>query len=461
MLTVDQFYLGCLAHASYLVGSGGVGVVIDPQRDIGQYLETARERGLTIRHIIETHLHADFVSGHRELAEATGAQIYLGDGSGAEFDHVPVRDGDEILLEDCKLQFLQTPGHTEESVSIVLNDLEKRPSAPSVVFTGDTLFIGDVGRPDLSKKHTPQELAGMLYDSLHNKILRLPDDVQVYPAHGAGSMCGRNMSEEHSSTIGREKQTNYALRPMGRQAFVEMMTTDLPARPEYFAQDVELNRKGAVALSDLAPLRALKAEEVERLRAASAILLDVRAAREFAAAHVPGSINVGLGGQFATWAAVAVGLDREIVLVGEHQDAVEEARIRLARVGIERVAGYLESGLDGWRRSRLTLAVTAQVSASELSSRMRDDDDLVVVDVRQPAEWRLGHVPGAVHYALTELQHRLRELDPRRVTAVYCKGGYRSSIAASLLESHGWERVVNVTGGFDAWYSAGLAAVVE
>jgi len=458
MVIVQQFYLGCLAHASYLIGSGRVAAVIDPQRDIGQYLDAARERGLTIRHVIETHLHADFVSGHRELAAAAGAQIYLGAGSGAEFEHVAVRDGDEILFHHCRLKFLQTPGHTEESISVMMCDMEKGAAGPCAVFTGDTLFIGDVGRPDLSKEHTPRELAGMLHDSLHQKLLKLPDDVVVYPAHGAGSMCGRNMSEERSSTIGREKRTNYALRPMGREAFVELMTSDLPARPDYFAQDAELNRKGAVALADLGPLQALGAEAVERRVGAGAIVLDTRPARDYAAGHLPESINVGLGGQFATWAAVVIGLEREIVLVGENEGAVEEARMRLARVGIERVSGYLERGLEAWQKGGRTLAMMAQMPAAELSNRMKEEKELVVLDVRQPGEWDAGHVPGAVHLALTEFRQRLRELDPRRVTAVYCKGGYRSAIAASLLEAHGWERVVNVMGGYDAWAAAGPAA---
>ncbi len=252
----EQFYLGCLAHASYLIGSEGVAAVVDPQRDVDIYLDAAREHGLRIEHIIETHLHADFVSGHGELAARTGATIYLGEGSGATFPHHAVCEGDEIAFGRVRLRFLQTPGHTLESVSVVVTDLE-RGDTPAAVLTGDTLFIGDVGRPDLSEGHTPQELARMLYGSLRDKILKLPDDTLVYPAHGAGSMCGRNISADRNSTIGRERRTNYALQPMEREAFVEMMTQDLPARPEYFQRDVDYNRRGALPLESLPPLAEL------------------------------------------------------------------------------------------------------------------------------------------------------------------------------------------------------------
>src|SRR3954454_25306985 len=255
-MVFEQFYLGCLAHASYLIGSDGVAAVVDPQRDVDLYLKTAAELGLRIEHIIETHLHADFVSGHQELAQRTGGTIYLGEGSGATFPHRAVRDEDTIDVGRCRLAFLQTPGHTPESVSIVVTDLE-RGDEPVAVLTGDTLFIGDVGRPDLAENHTPQELAGLLYDSLHRKLLTLPDPVLVYPAHGAGSMCGRNISTDRSSTIGRERAANYALQPMPRERFVEMMTQDLPPRPEYFQRDVDVNRHGAAALESLPPLARL------------------------------------------------------------------------------------------------------------------------------------------------------------------------------------------------------------
>ncbi len=345
----EQFYLGCLAHASYLVGSGGMAAVVDPQRDVQIYLDAARRHGLSIGWIIETHLHADFVSGHLELAERTGATICIGEGSGATFSHQPVGDGHSIEFGSVRLVFRSTPGHTPESVCIVMTDSEKG-AAPHAVFTGDTLFIGDVGRPDLSDRYTPQQLAGMLYDSLHNILMKLPDETLVYPAHGAGSMCGRNISSDRTSTIGRERRTNYALQPMSRDAFVHLTTAELPPRPEYFQQDVEANRTGAPALADLAPLALLNADEVARRQSEGALVLDVRPGNLFCSGFVPGAINVGLGGQFASWAGAVIGLHRDVILVTEEAAGAEEARMRLSRVGIDRVVGVLEDGVLGWVR---------------------------------------------------------------------------------------------------------------
>ena len=310
----EQFYLGCLSHASYVLASDGIAAVVDPQRDVGIYIDEAAKHGFSIQYVIETHLHADFVSGHRELAARTGAKVYLGAKAGAKFEHVPIRDGDELRFGKCHLKFIETPGHTIESISIVVTDLEK-PERPFAVLTGDTLFIGDVGRPDLSGDFTPQQLAGMLYDSLHNKLLKLPDDVKVFPAHGAGSLCGRQMSSERSSTIGQQKISNYALRASSRDEFVRLLTADLPERPEYFAHDVEINREGAPPLQDLPPLPALSAADVAARQKKGAIVLDTRDAMEYGAAHIPGSIQIGLSGQYASWAAIVLGLDHDIVLL--------------------------------------------------------------------------------------------------------------------------------------------------
>jgi glyoxylase-like metal-dependent hydrolase (beta-lactamase superfamily II)/rhodanese-related sulfurtransferase len=453
----EQFYLGCLAHASYMIGSDGVAAVVDPQRDVEIYLETAKQHGLKIAHIIETHLHADFVSGHQELAERTGAEIYLGAGSGATFPHHAVRDRDTVEFGRCRLRFLETPGHTLESVSVVVTDLE-RGSEPVAVLTGDTLFIGDVGRPDLSDTHTPQDLARMLYDSLHRKLLALPDDVAVYPAHGAGSMCGRNISADRSSTIGRERAVNYALQPMSADQFVELMTHDLPARPEYFQRDVDVNRHGAAALDSLPPLAALAPAEVLRRQGAGATVLDTRTATPFGSGHVPGSINIGLGGQFAAWAGAILGLDRELILVADEPKTAEEARLRLARVGIERVAGALEGGVAGWARAGLPLEQTQQITIPELQQQM---PGIFVLDVRRQAEWNDGHLPGATLRPLDQLRNSLRDLPADRAIAVHCKGGYRSAIACSLLQAAGYQQAINVQGGFDAWVRAGLEVVVE
>jgi glyoxylase-like metal-dependent hydrolase (beta-lactamase superfamily II) len=310
----EQFYLGCLAHASYLLASEGEAVVVDPQRDVELYLNAAAEHGVTIRHIFESHLHADFVSGHQELAARTGAKIYIGAQAGATFPHVPVRDGFELKFGKASIRVLATPGHTPESICLVVTDEEKSRS-PWAVLTGDTLFIGDVGRPDLSTRHTPAQLAGMLYDSLHSKLLALSDSVLVYPAHGAGSLCGKNMRAERSSTIGTERLTNYALQIKSREEFVTQLTSNLPERPEYFLKDAEINRTGAAALSELAPLRAIAPAELHSMLDAGEIALDVRAGDEFAAGHVPGSVNIALSGQFASWAGTVLGLSAHPVLI--------------------------------------------------------------------------------------------------------------------------------------------------
>ena len=456
----EQFYLTCLSHASYMLASDGIAAVVDPQRDVGIYIEEARKHGLSIQYVIETHLHADFVSGHQELAAITGAKVYLGAKAGAKFPHVPVRDGDELRFGRCLLKFLETPGHTIESMSIVVTDLEKSDQ-PVMVLTGDTLFIGDVGRPDLSGDMTPQQLAGMLYDSLHNKLLKLPDDVEVYPAHGAGSLCGRQMSSEHSSTIGKEKLSNYALRPASREEFVKLLTAELPERPGYFALDVEINRSGAAPLQNLAPIPALHpADLLDRQKRAS--LSSTRGLPGNSAPDTfPDTIQIGLGGQYATWAAIVLGLDSDILLVAEDHEKVEESRLRLARVGIERVTGYLEGGIAAWIREGLPVQQTAQVSAEQLQQLLSDDSELQLVDVRRATEWHGGHVPGARHKPLDHLSTSLKDLDRTQPVAVYCKGGYRSSIAASLLQRAGFEHVLDVTGGFDAWSACKLPVALD
>jgi hydroxyacylglutathione hydrolase len=448
----QQFYLACLSHASYMLGSEGVACVVDPQRDVGLYLDEARAQGLKIEHIIETHLHADFVSGHRELAERTGAKIYLGALAGARFPHVPVHDGDEIRFGRVILRFLETPGHTVESVSIGVTDLD-RAEKPFAVLTGDTLFIGDVGRPDLAPDLTPQDLAGMLFDSLHNKLLPLGDDVEVYPAHGAGSLCGKQMRAERQSTIGKERALNYALRPNTKEEFVRLLTSDLPERPGYFALDAELNRAGAPAVAELPPPQLLDAAEFAARQQAGAIVLDTRPAQQFFAGHIPGSAHIALSGQYASWAATLLGLDRDILLVAEDPESLEQSRLRLARVGIERVRGALRGGMAGWTAARLPVAQIGQVSAEELAA-MRGE--VQIVDVRRQAEWDDGHIAGARLMPLNQLTARLGEIDRARPVAVHCKGGYRSAIACSLIQGAGFDQVMNLTGGFDAWRACGL-----
>ena len=398
------------------------------QRDVDIYVDAAREKGLKIEHIVETHLHADFVSGHHELAERTGAHIYLGDGCGATFPHTAVKDGDSIQFGNCRLDFLQTPGHTIESVCIVMTDLGGS-AQPKVVFTGDTLFVGDVGRPDLSGDRTPQELAAMLYGSLHEKLLKLPDGTEIYPAHGAGSLCGRQMSTERSSTIGKERLTNYALQARNCEDFIHLLTDSLPPRPEYFGKEVELNRHGAGALNQLPPPVAVRAPEVFRLQAEGAIVLDTRPAMQFAVAHIPGSMHIALSGQYASWAARILGLDKRIILVGEEADQLRESQLRLARVGIENVHAYLEDGIAGWIQGGYELDYIPQISVQEFSELLEQEKDhIAVLDVREPGEVESGAMEGSIRIPLGQLSGRTGELDHGKLMVVHCKGGYRSSM---------------------------------
>ncbi len=451
-----QFYLGCLAHASYLVGSEGEAAVIDPQRDVDQYLVEAEALGLRIKYVIETHLHADFVSGHRELAERSGAEIVFGQRAGAKFPHHGVKDGDEVRVGQVRLRFLETPGHTPESISILVID----PAAgdhPQKVLTGDTLFIGDVGRPDLAGAagYTPEAMAEMLYESLHQKLLKLDDQVEVYPAHGAGSMCGRNISKETSSTIGEQRRFNYALQPMSSAEFVRLMTSDMPEAPAYFAEDAARNRAGAAPLAALPRPAELSPADVQRLAGAGHLVLDVRNGAAFGTGHVPGALNIGLGGQFASWAGSLIPIGTPIILVAESPAQVDEAVMRLARVGIESVVGFMGGGMAAWDQIGFTSASLPQMPVDELRHQMDEGRDLQLVDVRNPGEYSGGHAPGAVSAPLSTLAKHVGELDRGRPTAIICQSGYRSSAAASMLARNGFAPLYNVVGGTAAWIQSG------
>jgi hydroxyacylglutathione hydrolase len=452
-----QFYLNCLAHASYLIGSEGEAVVVDPQRDVDQYIQEAEANGLTIKYVIETHLHADFVSGHRELAARTGAEIVFGENAGAAFSHHAAKDGDELSVGRVKLRIMETPGHTPESICVLVVDTEVSDQ-PQKVLTGDTLFIGDVGRPDLAggKGYTSQMMAAMMYDSLHEKLLKLDDGVEVYPAHGAGSMCGRNMSKETSSTIGDQRKFNYALKPMSKDDFVSMMTTDLPEQPAYFSKDAEINRAGAASLEALPRPTALAPQELAKLAAQGHVILDVRPAADFGAGHVPGSINIGLGGQFAMWAGCLISMAAPIVIVAESAENVDEAVMRLARIGIESVKGYLAGGIYSWAQAGFEVAAVPQITVAELSDLIQGESELQIIDVRRPPEYESGHVPRAITAPLSNLKERSPTLglDRAKPTAVICAGGYRSSAATSILEPLGFTNLLNVTGGTSAWINA-------
>jgi hydroxyacylglutathione hydrolase len=453
-----QFYLNCLAHASYLIGSDGEAVVVDPQRDVDQYLDEAAAQNLKIKYVIETHLHADFVSGHRELAARSGAQIVFGEQANVTIPHRAVRNDDELVIGRVKLRVLETPGHTPEGICLLVSDTEISDQ-PQKVLTGDTLFIGDVGRPDLAgaKGYTPQSMAGMMYDSLHEKLLRLDDAVEVFPAHGAGSMCGRNLSSENSSTIGQQRQFNYALQPMTKDEFIKLITTDLSEAPAYFSRDAEINRTGAESLDGLPPAAALPVAEVRQLAQHGAVILDVRDAAQFGAGHVPGALNIGLGGQFASWAGSLIPLTAPIVIVADSDERIEEARLRLARVGLENVQGYLAGGTKAWAEAGLKLDLVPQISVAELKSLIDTRPDLQVLDVRRGAEYASGHAPRATSAPLAKLREVLPHLQLKQnaQTAVICAGGYRSSAGASILQEFGFKDLLNVTGGTKAWIDAG------
>lgn len=450
-----QFYLGCLAHGSYLLGSDGEAVVIDPQRDVDQYIEEAKKEGLSIKYIIETHLHADFVSGHRELAERTGAQIVFGEKAGAAFPHKAVKDGDILEVGTVILSILETPGHTPESVCVLARDCAD--DKPAMLFSGDTLFIGDVGRPDLvgSKGYSDKEMAGLMYESLHEKLLKLSDDVEVFPAHGAGSLCGKHLSNERSSTIGEQKLLNYALKPMTKEAFVEMLTTGQPEVPAYFPKDVEINRLGASPLNSLARPLPLVAETAAKEMQRGAVVLDVRGTTEYASGHIAGSLNIGLSGQFASWAGTLIEIGTPVILLANEPAQIDEAIMRLARVGIESVIGYLENGIRTWHDAGFEVTQSITLSVVELNRKLDASEDLLVVDVRRSGEYNSGHVPNAINVPLAELVESISKLPRNLPLAVICASGYRSTIAESVLERGGFKSSMNVLGGTAAWKNAG------
>jgi glyoxylase-like metal-dependent hydrolase (beta-lactamase superfamily II)/rhodanese-related sulfurtransferase len=454
----NQYYLQCLSHASYLIGDETTGraVVVDPQRDVSEYLADAEAAGMTIELVIETHFHADFLSGHLELAKATGAKIVFSSVAQTEFEVMGVEDGERYSLgpeeaNPVTLEFRHTPGHTPESLSIVVFE-HADDTVPYGVLTGDTLFIGDVGRPDLlaSIGFSREELADALYDSLHQKLMTLPDDTKVYPAHGAGSACGKNLSTDLWSTIGAQKDSNYALRAPDKQTFMELVTEGQPPAPGYFVYDAILNRKDRELLDEQAMPPAMDYEQVEAALEQGAMLIDGRDPEEFAHGHLRKAINVGLNGRYAEFAGSIVPSDTDIVLVTEPGQELE-GKNRLARIGFDRVIGYLEQPYRVMFNHRDEAQVASRLTASAFNERSEEIADLQIVDVRNPGETEHGIVPGAINIPVGQLPNRLGELDVTRPTVVYCAGGYRSSVAASLLRQTGFADVSDIVGGYTAW----------
>ena len=459
-MILEQFYLNCLAHASYLVGDErtGTAAVVDPQRDIDQYLSFASGHGLRIAHVILTHLHADFLAGHLELRDRVGARIYLGRRAQAEYAFTPLGDGSSIDMGSVSLRALETPGHTPESISILVFDLEKSDTAPAAVLTGDTLFVGDVGRPDLrvALGWTARDLGGLLFDSLHDKLMALPDASLVYPAHGAGSLCGKAISKETVSTIGDQRRVNYALQPMSKDAFVTLVTADQPDAPPYFTYDAVLNSKERPTLDETLAreVQPIPLEGVLALRDVGAQILDTRDSSDFAAAHLAGSINVGLRGQYATWTGTVLDREHPIVIIAD-PGSERESAVRLGRIGFDHVAGFLEGGLHSLADHPELLSSTDRLSPQVAAERVHREQ-AVLLDVRAPGERAQRRIANTLAIPLSQLATRIGDLPRTRPLIVHCAGGYRSSIAASLLKRAGIEQVSELAGGIAAWESARL-----
>ena len=458
-LVLKQFYLNCLAHASYVVAdsTSGAAAVVDPQRDIDQYLEFAAANRLSIKHVILTHFHADFVAGHLELRDRVGASIYLGAAAKAEYAFTPLADGSEIDLGRVKLRAIETPGHTAESISIAVFDLDASATEPHAVLTGDTLFVGDVGRPDLrvALGWSATDLGSMLYDSLHNKLMTLPDASLVYPAHGAGSLCGKALSKETVSTIGEQRRVNYALQPMPKDRFIDIVTADQPEAPAYFTYDAVLNTKEHPTLTETLERGPITLDQLLALQTVGAQVLDTRDPGDFAAAHLAGSINISLGGQFATWAGSVLSRERPIVIVAD-PGRERESMMRLGRIGLDHVAGYLDGGMLSVERQPSLMAATERLGAPLAAERLASASHPMLVDVRSPREHDAKHIEGSLSMPLNHLAEHLRELPRNRPIIVHCAGGYRSSIAASMLMREGFAQVSELAGGIAAWDAAGL-----
>ncbi|MEJ2230144.1 MAG: MBL fold metallo-hydrolase [Nitrospirales bacterium] len=455
-MIVKQFYLNCLAHASYMIADEltKTAVVVDPQRDIDQYLQEAQLHRWEIKYVFLTHFHADFLAGHLELRQQTGAEVCLGSRAQTEFPFRAFQDGEVLEFGKVRIKILETPGHTPESISLVVYDLQKSERLPHCVLTGDTLFIGDVGRPDLmaSVGMTAEELAGQLFQSLHDKLLSLPDETLVYPAHGAGSMCGKNLSTDTVSTLGKQRWENYALQPMTAGEFISLVTTDQPEAPSYFGYDAQLNREDHPTLANVIHkgLVPLTLDDLLAHQQQGAQVLDVRSPVDYAGGHVKGSLNIGLVGKFATWAGTILSPKLPIVLVaelGKEQEAIQ----RLGRIGFDQVVGYLESGMRALQARPDLVKRGQRISAQALAEQLTTKSSPLVLDVRTTKEWESGHIERSLNIPLAHLAERMQAIPTDRPVVVHCASGYRSSIAMGLLEKFGRNNAMDLVGGYEAW----------
>lgn len=463
-MILKQYYLGYLAHASYMMADEETqtAVVVDPQRDIEQYLQDAEQWGVQIRHVFLTHFHADFLAGHLELRDRVGAHIYLGARAEAEYAFTPVKDGDVLEFGRLRLRVIETPGHTPEGISIVIYDLQKDERHPHAVLTGDTLFIGDVGRPDLlaSIGVTADTLASMLYDSLHQKLLALPDETLVYPAHGAGSMGGRNLSTERVSSLGNQRRYNYALQPMSKAAFTKLVTADQPEAPAYFVYDAMLNRRERATLETTLEYEhnPMPLDDVLRYMNAGAQVIDIREPADFAGAHLAGSLNISLIGSYATWAGTLLDPKQPVVLIAEPSQEHEGA-MGLGRIGFDNVVGYLNGGMQALEARPDLVQRIERITAPALAEQLVEAEPPVVLDVRSEREWQERHIEGSLNIPLQQLRQRLSEVPSDRPLVVHCASGYCSSIAVSMLAQRGIAQMADLVGGMGAWEASRLQTV--
>lgn len=455
---IEQLYTNCLAEAAYYIESEGEAAIIDPLRETSPYIELAKKRNTKIKYVFETHFHADFVSGHVDLARETGAVIVYGPTAEAGYDMLVAEDNEEFNLGHIKLKVLHTPGHTTESSCFLLKDENGNDYA---VFTGDTLFVGDVGRPDLAVKSdlTREDLAGLLYTSLNTKLKTLADDVIVYPAHGAGSACGKNIGKETFSTIGQQKKYNYALQAMSKEEFVKVVTDGLTEPPKYFFMDAMLNKKGYLRIDELMKKNtiALSNEMFSKEIEKGALVLDTRDADVFEKGFIPGSVNIGLNGQYAPWVGAILDADKPLVLIAE-EGKEAEAILRLARVGYENVRGYLKGGISAWKNAGKPLETITGIDPEEFVKKIKQNDN--IIDVRNPGEWETGIIDGATLISLNNLEKELSLLDRSQPYYIHCAGGYRSMMASSLMKKHGFTKITNVRGGINKVKEAGLKLVL-
>jgi glyoxylase-like metal-dependent hydrolase (beta-lactamase superfamily II)/rhodanese-related sulfurtransferase len=455
-MLLKHYFVEKIAHNSYILAGQNSCAVIDPQRDIELYLREARQMGFQITHILQTHLHADFISGHMDLAKQTGAKIYIAKSAKAKFDHVPLEEGDTIEFENVDLRVLETPGHTPEHLSFVVID-KNRGESPIGVFVGDTMFVGDVGRPDLFPDMA-QELAGMLFHSLHDKLLKLPDYCEVYPAHGAGSLCGRSMGAKYLTTIGYERNYNPVLQIEDKGEFIKSLTEDMPSAPDHFSRCSDINRQGPVRVEELSRLERLSlAEFQEKMHDPDVVLLDTRNYLAFGGQHIKNSWHLDLNGNFSTFAGWVLPFDKDILLIADSDQKAEEAVVWARRVGVDRIIGYLASGMAGWLTSGLPTGSVTQISAENLHDMVLGEDDFNLVDVRARAEFEENHITGAINIETANLRTEYRQLDPDKLTILACSSGNRSSLGTSILAQKGFQKLFNVSGGMTGYSSAGYA----